>query len=65
MNYRDSANDDKASSTCLYTHTELGKIRKVRKVKTYRDQRRSLKACKSAFIRELIPLLNREQTILM
>ena len=65
MNYQESMNDETALSTELYSQSEIGKIRKVRKVKFHRDQRRYLKARKSAFIRELIPLLNREQTLLM
>ena len=66
MNYHEEVHDAKASTVRLLPSPVIGKIRKVRKLKTYRDLRRiNLKAHNSAFVRELIPLLNREDTFLM
>ena len=66
MSYHENVHDAKASNVSHLQNTDIGKIRKIRKIKQYRDLRRStLKASNSAFIRELIPLLNREDTFLM
>ena len=66
MNTHETVYDVQASANLLLSESGVGKIRKIRTSKLLRELRRpNFKACKNAFIRELLPLLDREPTYLM
>ena len=58
MSKREPVCDVRASADYLLSKTGFGKIQKLRRFEKYRDLRRfKIKAYKSAFLRELVPLL--------
>ena len=58
MSKREPVYDARASPSYLFIKNGFGKVQKIRRFEKYRDLRKkNLKAYKSAFLREIIPLL--------
>ena len=58
MNFREPVYDVRASSTILFLKNNFGKVRKLQKIENLKNYHRGkIRAYKSAFLQEIIPLL--------
>ena len=57
MSNSDPSYDVKASKSSLVASCEFGRVRKIKSLKTRELRRLRLKAYKSVFLQEIIPLL--------